>query len=147
MGLRRVLGYIDPCTPVDSPMCFRVAAAACAAEGGSFAGEQIARGIFECSLAATRSPTLTASHVDCVAGLFGASGGNCAASAPSAPDSGEVCRQSPTAVMGLDVLVRHLVPPAAAAVILSRVLSSWAASEAGNDADAVDVILSGLRSD
>jgi len=49
--------------------------------------------------------------------------------------------------MGLDVLVRHLVPPAAAAVILSRVLSSWAASEAGNDADAVDVILSGLRSD
>lgn len=134
-ALRQLLGHVDALAPIAPPLCFRIAAAAFAAtsvdEDDAFAGRQFAVDIFERSLGAAECPAEIAADPACVSGLFGAGG-----------------RAVGSSMLGLDVLARPLVPPAAAAVVLSRVLSSWAAGESREGgADAADVILAGVVSD
>jgi len=125
---RRLLRHVDPSQPIAAPLCFRIAAAAAlaAAEEGYevFAGKRLAVDIFEHGLGVEPDPASAASDDACVCGLFGAS------------------QDDPA--LGLEVLARPLVPPAAAAVILGRVLASWAAGEV---ADASVAIYDGVASD
>jgi len=135
-ALRQLLRYVDAGIPVEPPLCFRLAAAAAAAEAVHdeevFAGQRLAVDIFERSVGAVPDPAQAASDSACVVGLFGAGGCHAAGEAP----------------LSLGVLARPLVPPAAAAVVLSRVLSSWAMAESGqHGADGADVILAGVASD
>lgn len=116
--LRRLLQHLDPAQPVVPPLCFRIAAAAIA-EGAGDLGLRI----FERSLASAPSPADAAADPACAVGLFGMHAG--------AP------------LLRLGVLGSTLVPPAASAVILSRVLSSWAAGEA----DVAEIILDGVICD
>jgi len=138
-ALRLLLRFVEPTTAVVPPLCFRLAAAAAAAasvcEDEVFAGTRLAVDIFERGIASAPDPAQAASHEACTRGLFGAGGARGTGEAGAAP-------------LGLDTLARPLVPPAAAAVVLSRVLSSWGACESREgSADAADVILTGVVSD
>eukprot|EP00931_Biecheleriopsis_adriatica_P075690 TRINITY_DN49493_c0_g1_i1.p1 TRINITY_DN49493_c0_g1~~TRINITY_DN49493_c0_g1_i1.p1 ORF type:complete len:700 (+),score=171.50 TRINITY_DN49493_c0_g1_i1:49-2148(+) len=131
--LRRLLRHMNPSQPISAPLCFRVASAAAlaAAEEGNevFAGLRLAVDIFERSLGAEEDPAEAASHDACVVSLFGAGA------------------RGAVATIGLEVLARPLVPPTAAAVILSRVLASWSVLETSSCMDAAAVIYSGIGSD
>lgn len=130
--LRRLLRHIDASVPIVAPLCYRLAAAAVdpamVAEDPSF--HSLGIDIFERSISSARCPAEAAADPACVEGLFGAGG-----------------RRPADGVVGLEVLARPVVPPAAAGVILSRVLSSWAAAESSAGADAAAVILAGVASD
>lgn len=132
---RKLLRHVDAQLPITPPLCFRLAAAAAASaaeqEGEVFAGHRLAVDIFERSLGSVGDPTQAASDNACVVGLFGAG-----------------CHPDTPPALNLEVLARPLVPPVAAAVILSRVLSSWAAAgiEAGFE-DGADAVLAGVSSD
>lgn len=130
--LRRLLRHVEPSTPIAVPLAFRVAAACIAAEveGDSevFAGQRIALDVVETSVAHAPDPAQAASEEACVVSLFGA-GGN-------AP------------LINLDILARPGFPPAAGGVVLSRVLSSWAAGEGRESTgDPADIILDGVVKD
>lgn len=132
--LRRVLRHVNPSQPIAAPLCFHLASAAAlaAAEGGSevFAGYRLALDIFERSIGAEADPASAASNDACIGKLFGAN-----------------AHGGVTQTLGLEVLARPLVPPSAAAVILSRVLASWAGHEKSKEIDAADVIYAGIHSD
>mmetsp|Transcript_145961 Transcript_145961/g.467971 ORF Transcript_145961/g.467971 Transcript_145961/m.467971 type:complete len:600 (-) Transcript_145961:92-1891(-) len=152
VALRQLLGHVDVSTAISPPLCFGVASAALAASSAlpgdlagdasePFPGRAMAVEIFERSVGAVEFPAEAAADPSCVNGLFGAGG-----------------RTLGDDVLALDVLARPLVPPAAASVVLSRVLSSWGAIEAcsctdqngcegGDGSDAADVILAGVASD
>jgi len=123
--------HIDTSMPTPEPLCFSLAAAAAAInEEGKEDFMELARNIFEHGIGASLDPAQAAADEACVVGLFGAG----------------TRQASPRRLLSLDVLARPLVPPAAAAVILSRVLSSWASGESKGDFDAAGVILAGVVS-
>eukprot|EP00929_Paragymnodinium_shiwhaense_P037707 TRINITY_DN20044_c0_g2_i1.p1 TRINITY_DN20044_c0_g2~~TRINITY_DN20044_c0_g2_i1.p1 ORF type:complete len:787 (+),score=189.48 TRINITY_DN20044_c0_g2_i1:118-2478(+) len=111
--LRRLFRHIDETQPIATPLCFHVAASAALAEQMTedevFAGYKLAVDIFQRGLSASADPVTAAAEEACASTLFGA---------------GET-----KAVLDLDVLCDTLVPPAAAAMVLNRVLSEWAKAD------------------
>jgi len=131
-ALRQLLPYVDPATAIAPPLCFRIAAAALAAtstrDEDGFLGQQLSADIFTRSIGAVPDPAQAASESACVVGLFGAG----ASGINEAP-------------LSLEILSKPEVPPAAAAVVLSRVLSSWAIAEShGAGTDGAEVVLAAV---
>lgn len=139
-ALRQLFNHIDASEPILPPLSFRLSSVALTAwaEDEEKSLDMYSRlwgnavEIFERSLGTTTTPAEVAVHPACISGLFGV--GN-----PAAGGNG---------IFGFDVLARSMVPPAAASVVLSRVLSSWSAEASGDsETDAADVILEGVVND
>eukprot|EP00927_Polykrikos_kofoidii_P086829 TRINITY_DN9843_c0_g1_i1.p1 TRINITY_DN9843_c0_g1~~TRINITY_DN9843_c0_g1_i1.p1 ORF type:complete len:754 (-),score=141.08 TRINITY_DN9843_c0_g1_i1:48-2309(-) len=126
---RRLMSHVDTQVPIPTPLGFRVAAVAAAASHSASDKFHLAWNLLERCLAFAEDPASSAADDSCVVGLFGASGAK--------------------PVFGLDVLAKPTVPPAAAAVILSRVLASWAVgvSSKSDDASRARFTLAAVHSD